>query len=105
MTHLSEKIQSIKTHFQQLEEQIKSLENGRKSSAPISRKTIMTIKQSLHEMRPEITEYVKSLPVNKRKPTTKAVEEPIEEPKPVKVKVKTAKTKKPKKPLKQPKKD
>ena len=90
---LSEQVILMRQSLDECERELKSLEGGRKASAPRARKSFQALKQSSHAMRKQITESVKSMPVKSRtkkevEPEPEVVEEPVE---PVEVK----KTRKP----------
>ena len=63
---LSEKISVLKGMLDTAEKEIKALDSGRKAAAPRSRKLLQQIKTSSHELRKEITQKVKDLPVKKK---------------------------------------
>ena len=83
---LSESITSLRTMLDTCENEIKSLESGRKASSARARKSLQNIKTASHSLRKEITAHTKSLPTKSR---TKKVEvepesvqpEPTPEPK------------------------
>ena len=87
---LSESIMSLRTMLDTAENEIKSLELGRKASSARARKSLQNIKTLSHSLRKEITAHTKSLPTKSR---TKKVEvEPAEvveppTPKPVKKRI------------------
>ena len=72
---LSEQLASLKSHIAECENELKSLESGRKSSAPRLRKQLMNIKTKSHGMRGSTMEYLKSLPTKTKEPK-KETEEP-----------------------------
>lgn len=78
MASLTEQILLMKKSLDETEKELKELEGGRKASAPRARKSLQALKQSSHQLRKQITESVKSMPVKKR---TKKSEEvlPMEE--------------------------
>ena len=91
---LSDSITSLRTMLDTAENEIKSLELGRKASSARARKSLQNIKTASHVLRKEITAHTKSLPTKSR---SKKVEiEPVAQielvvepptPKPVKKKV------------------
>ena len=72
---LSEQILLMKQDLENVEKELKSLEGGRKASAPRARKSLQSLKTSSHALRKQIVEHTKSLPVKSR--TKKEV---VEEP-------------------------
>lgn len=66
MTNLSDQILLMKQSLDEAEKELKSLEAGRKASAPRARKSLQALKQSSHQLRKQITESVKSMPTKKR---------------------------------------
>jgi TolA-binding protein len=78
MTSLSEQIILMRQSLDQTEKELKSLESGKKASAPRARKSLQSLKTSSHALRKQITEHTRSMPVKARakKP---AVDMPIEE--------------------------
>ena len=77
---LSEKITSLRTMLSEAENEIKSLESGRKASSARARKSLQSIKTECHGMRKEITEHVKKLPTKQR--VKKEPEPVVPEPEP-----------------------
>ena len=76
---LSESITSLRTMLDTAENEIKSLELGRKASSARARKSLQNIKTASHVLRKEITAHTKSLPTKSR--SKKVVEpEPVVEP-------------------------
>ncbi len=94
MTSLSEQILLMRKSLDETEKELKSLESGKKASAPRARKNLQALKQSSHQLRKQITESVKAMPVKARAKKAEAVdvqdarmsqvEEPEAEPAPVK---------------------
>ena len=76
-TDLERELQTLRTYFDNAENEIKSLKAGRRAAAPRARKSLQQIKQTSHKMRSDIMHTVKSMPVKSR--TKKEVEEPVEE--------------------------
>jgi len=75
---LSDSITSLRTMLDTCENEIKSLESGRKASSARARKSLQNIKTASHSLRKEITAHTKNLPTKSR---TKKVEvEPVFEP-------------------------
>ena len=72
---LSEQILLMKQDLENVERELKSLEGGRKASAPRARKSLQNLKTSSHALRKQIVEHTKSLPIKKR---TK--KEPVQNP-------------------------
>ena len=99
---LSDSITSLRTMLDTCENEIKSLESGRKASSARARKSLQNIKTASHSLRKEITAHTKSLPTKSR---SKKVEvepvveptEPVVEPTPEPVKKK--RISRPKKPM------
>ena len=88
MSSLSEQVLLMRQSLDECEKELKSLEGGRKASAPRARKSLQALKQSSHAMRKQITESVKSMPTKSRvkKEVAQIPEEPVEaEPEPVAV--------------------
>ena len=82
---LSESITSLRTMLDTCENEIKSLESGRKASSARARKSLQDIKTSCHSLRKEITEYTRNLPIKSRvkkvvEPVVEAVVEQVVEP-------------------------
>ena len=79
---LSTSITSLRTMLDTAENEIKSLELGRKASSARARKSLQNIKTASHVLRKEITAHTKSLPTKSR--SKKAVEpaEVVEPPTP-----------------------
>ena len=75
---LSESITSLRTMLDTCENEIKSLESGRKASSARARKSLQNIKTASHSLRKEITAHTKSLPTKSR--TKKVDPEPVVEP-------------------------
>ena len=92
---LSESITSLRTMLDTCENEIKSLESGRKASSARARKSLQNIKTASHVLRKEITAHTKSLPTKSR---TKKTVEPEPEP------VQPEPTPEPKKRISRPKK-
>jgi hypothetical protein len=63
---LSESILQLRVSLDNAESEIKSLEGGRKASAARARKALQTIKLAAHELRKQITETTKAMPVKSR---------------------------------------
>jgi len=78
MTSLSEQILLMRKSLDETEKELKSLESGKKASAPRARKSLQALKQSSHQLRKQITESVKSMPTKKRV-KKEEVNVPIEE--------------------------
>ncbi len=76
---LSEQLSSLKSHIAECENELKSLESGRKSSAPRLRKQLMNIKNKSHTMRGSTMEYLKGLPVKSKKETKVEPEPEVQE--------------------------
>ena len=66
MTSLSEQILLMRQSLDDTERELKSLESGKKASAPRARKSLQSLKQSSHALRKQITDSVKSMPTKKR---------------------------------------
>jgi len=63
---LQEQFVKLKNLVETSENEIKSLEAGRKASAPRVRKALQQIKTISHDLRKSITEHVNSMPVKSR---------------------------------------
>ena len=75
-TDLERELQTLRTHFENAESEIRSLKAGRRAAAPRARKSLQQIKQTSHRMRGEIMTAVKGMPVKSRtKKEPKAVVE------------------------------
>ena len=83
---LERELQTLRTHFDNAEAEIKSLKAGRRAAAPRARKSLQQIKNTSHRMRSDIMNTVKSMPVKSR--TKKGVEAPVEEELPLPPKLK-----------------
>ena len=82
---LSESITSLRTMLDTCENEIKSLESGRKASSARARKSLQNIKTASHSLRKQITAHTKSLPTKSRtkktvEPVVEAVVEQVVEP-------------------------
>ena len=66
MTSLSEQILLMRQSLDDTERELKSLESGKKASAPRARKSLQSLKNSSHALRKQITDSVKSMPTKKR---------------------------------------
>ena len=77
---LSESITSLRTMLDTCENEIKSLELGRKASSARARKSLQNIKTASHSLRKEITAHTKSLPVKSRSKKVEVEPEPVVEP-------------------------
>lgn len=80
---LSEQVLLMRQSLDECERELKSLEGGRKASAPRARKSLQNLKTSSHSLRKQIVEHTKSLPIKSRTKKVKIVEptpEPVEEP-------------------------
>ena len=99
MTSLSDQVLLMRKSLDECEKELKSLESGRKASAPRARKSLQALKNSSHAMRKQITESVKSMPVKKK--VSKKSEEvlPMEE-----IKQLQAEPEEPEEPVKKPRK-
>jgi hypothetical protein len=77
---LSEQLLLMRQSLDATEKELKSLESGRKASAPRARKSLQALKQSSHQLRKQITESVKGMPTKKRtkKEAVQNPEEPVE---------------------------
>ena len=81
MSSLADQVLLMKQSLENVERELKSLESGKKASAPRARKALQSLKQSSHSLRKQITENVKTMPVKSR--SVKVVEVPIQvEPEP-----------------------
>ena len=97
---LSDSITSLRTMLDTCENEIKSLESGRKASSARARKSLQNIKTASHSLRKQITTHTKNLPTKSR---TKKVEvdpepEPVQ-PEPTPEPVKKKRVSRPKKPM------
>ena len=63
---LSQSITSLRTMLDIAENEIKSLESGRKASAARARKSLQSIKTNCHILRRDITLFTKELPTKSR---------------------------------------
>jgi hypothetical protein len=72
---LSNQINELKLLVSQCEDEVKSLESGRKASSSRARKSLQSIKSQAHTMRKMITETTKALPTK-----TRVKKAPVEEP-------------------------
>ena len=79
MTSLSEQILLMRKSLDETEKELKSLESGKKASAPRARKSLQSLKTSSHALRKQITEHTRSMPVKARVKKVEAVDMPIEE--------------------------
>ena len=66
MASLSDQVLLMKQSLENVEKELKSLESGKKASAPRARKALQSLKQSSHSLRKQITENVKGMPVKSR---------------------------------------
>ena len=66
MTSLSEQILLMRQSLENVERELKSLESGKKASAPRARKSLQSLKNSSHALRKQITDSVKTMPTKKR---------------------------------------
>ena len=96
---LSEQILLMKQDLENVERELKSLEGGRKASAPRARKSLQNLKTSSHALRKQIVEHTKSLPIKKR---TK--KEPVQSPEDFKPTPEPTPTPEPEKQVKKPRK-
>jgi hypothetical protein len=80
MASLSDQVLIMKQSLENVESELKSLESGKKASAPRARKALQSLKQSSHSLRKQITENVKGMPVKSR-----GKKEAVEEPEPEQV--------------------
>ena len=101
MTSIDEQIAKIKTHTENIETEYNSLKLGRKSAAPRLRKSLLNLKKEAHIMRASTTEFLHSLPTQKKTKTpepetipardeSQAVE-PVHSPEPLEQKTKPKK--------------
>ena len=82
-TDLERELQTLRTHFENAENEIKSLKAGRRAAAPRARQSLQQIKQTSHKMRGDIMNTVKSIPVKsrtKKEPKAEPVEEELPPP-------------------------
>jgi Tfp pilus assembly protein PilO len=84
---LSQSITSLRSMLDTAENEIKSLEGGRKASSARSRLSLQQIKKQSHSLRKDITKFSQALPTKTR--VKKVVDEPVTpepapEPEPVK---------------------
>ena len=82
---LSDSITSLRTMLDTCENEIKSLESGRKASSARARKSLQNIKTASHSLRKDITTHTKALPTKSRSKKVVEVEpaevvEPVVEP-------------------------
>jgi hypothetical protein len=56
----------MKQSLENVENELKALESGKKASAPRARKALQSLKQSSHSLRKQITENVKTMPIKSR---------------------------------------
>jgi hypothetical protein len=87
MTSIDEQIAKIKTHTENIETEYNSLKSGRKSAAPRLRKSLLNLKKEAHTMRASTTEFLHSLPTQKKNKilepeTVPLVVEPAHAPEP-----------------------
>jgi hypothetical protein len=75
MASLSDQVLIMKQSLENVESELKSLESGKKASAPRARKALQSLKQSSHSLRKQITENVKGMPVKSR-----GKKEPVQSP-------------------------
>ena len=60
---ISDKLKEVKVHMADIETELNMLETkNRKASGPRARKSIMKVKNILHQMRSDISDYVQKLP-------------------------------------------
>jgi hypothetical protein len=69
---LNESITSLRTMLDSAENEIKSLEGGRKASSARARLSLQQIKKASHTLRKDIITHSKALPVKKRVPKSEA---------------------------------
>ena len=74
---LERELQTLRTHFENAEAEIKSLKSGRRAAAPRAKRSLQQIKNTSHKMRSDIMKTVKGMPVKSR--IKKVVEAPVEE--------------------------
>jgi hypothetical protein len=77
---LSDSIVGLRTLLDSCEQEVKSLEGGKRASAPRCRLHLQNIKKSSHELRKSIMQHAKALPVRKRQPKKEPEPEPEPEP-------------------------
>jgi hypothetical protein len=77
---LSDSIVGLRTLLDSCEQEVKSLEGGKRASAPRCRLHLQNIKKSSHELRKSIMQHAKALPVRKRQPKKEPEPEPEAEP-------------------------
>ena len=94
---LSDSITSLRTMLDTCENEIKSLESGRKASSARARKSLQNIKTASHSLRKDITTHTKALPTKSRSKKTVEPAEVVEpaEPTPEPVKKRVTRPKKP----------
>jgi predicted RNA-binding Zn ribbon-like protein len=63
---LADQVLLMRQSLENVERELKSLESGKKASAPRARKALQSLKQSSHSLRKQITENVKTMPTKKR---------------------------------------
>ena len=66
MSSLNDQVVLMRQSLENVERELKSLESGKKASAPRARKALQTLKQSSHSLRKQITDSVKTMPVKSR---------------------------------------
>ena len=66
MSNLSQSLAELKTLVGQCEEELQSLQSGKKASAPRCRASLQKIKTLSHGMRAGVMEFTKEMPVKPR---------------------------------------
>jgi peptidoglycan hydrolase CwlO-like protein len=77
---LINQINELKLLIGQAEEEVKSLESGKKASSARGRKVLQSIKGNCHALRKSITETTKALPTKTRTKKVPVEEAPAEAP-------------------------
>lgn len=79
MTSLSQQLILMRQSLENVEHELKSLESGKKASAPRARKSLQSLKNSSHALRKQITDSVKTMPTKKRVKKAEVNVLPLEE--------------------------
>ena len=80
---LERELQTLRTHFDNAEAEIKSLKAGRRAAAPRARRSLQQIQNTSRKIRGDIMNTVKSMPVKsrtKKEPKEAPVEEDLPSP-------------------------
>ena len=78
MADLNQQAAELKTLLSQFDEELKSLQTGKKASAPRARSSLQKIKTLSHTMRSGVMSFTKELPTKTRAKKAEAVAEVAE---------------------------